>query len=260
MSENNELVKVSIEDGVATVMLNRPEVMNAINLPLRERLMETFAEVDANRDVRVVVITGAGDRAFCVGADLKERQDKTIPDLVHHRRHVNPRWVSAVAGMTKPTIAAINGYCLAGGFELMLQCDMAIASDKSVFGMPEVSLGFIPAAGACQRLPRIVGISKAKELILTARRFDAAEALSLGLVMKVVTPDAVMTECMKLARQIARHPPVAVVQAKLAISTSQETLLAGGLKFESEAWLGCLLSEKWLDQVSEFNARKSDGK
>ena len=258
MTETAELVRVELDDGVATITLNRPEVMNAINLPLREALIRTFAEIDADRNVRVVVITGAGDRAFCVGADLKERQDKSIPDLVHHRRHVNPRWVSAVANMTKPTIAAVNGYCLAGGFELLLQCDMAIASDKSVFGMPEVGLGFIPAAGACQRLPRIVGPGKAKELILTARRFDAAEALSLGLVMKVVSPADVMPECMKIARQIAKHPPVAVVQAKLAINTSQETLLSGGLKFESEAWMGCLLSEKWLDQVTEFNARKKE--
>jgi len=175
--------------------------------------------------------------------------------LYDHRRQVNPRWVTAIASMHKPTIAAVNGYCLAGGLEIVLQCDLAIASDNAVFGSPEVSLGFIPAAGACQRLPRLVGIAKAKELILTARRFDAAEALEMGLVIRVVPRADVLQESIALARKIAAHPSVAVTQAKIALNASQETELSAGLRFENEVWLGCLLSDLWRDKLTRFAPR-----
>ena len=255
MDSRKELLLVDIVDGVATVTLNRPEVMNAINLALREEVIKTAAELDANKDVRAIVLTGAGDKSFCVGADLKERQQKTVEEMYHFRRYVNPRWVSAIANITKPTIAAINGYCLAGGVELVLQCDLAIASDKAVFGIPEVSLGFLPGAGACQRLPRAIGVSKAKELILTGRRFGAAEAERIGLVTRIVPQAQVLQECQALARSIAANPPMSVIQAKIAVNASQETLLAAGLRFENEAWLSCMLSDAWKNKLKDFVAK-----
>ncbi|MCE9639049.1 MAG: enoyl-CoA hydratase/isomerase family protein [Betaproteobacteria bacterium] len=255
MSNPRKFVLVDIDDGVATVTLNRPEVMNAINLALREEVIQLAAELDADKNVRAVVLTGAGDKSFCVGADLKERQEKTVEEMYHFRRYVNPRWVSAIANITKPTIAAVNGYCLAGGVELVLQCDLAIASDTAVFGIPEVSLGFLPGAGACQRLPRAIGFSKAKELILTGRRFGAAEAERIGLVTRVVPQAQVLRESLALARSIAANPSMSVIQAKIAVNASQETLLAAGLRFENEAWLSCMLSDAWKGKLKDFVAK-----
>ena len=255
MDSRKELLLVDIVDGVATITLNRPEVMNAINLALREEVIAIAAELDADKDVRAVVLTGAGDKSFCVGADLKERQQKSTEEMYHFRRYVNPRWVSAIANITKPTIAAINGYCLAGGVELVLQCDLAIASDKAVFGIPEVSLGFLPGAGACQRQPRAIGVSKATELILTGRRFGATEAERIGLVTRIVPQAQVLQECQALARSIAANPTMSVIQAKIAVNASQETLLAAGLRFENEAWLSCMLSDAWKSKLKDFVAK-----
>jgi len=252
VTTQNQPLLVDVQDGIAIVTLNRPEVMNAINLELREKVIKMAVELDANKDVRAIVLTGAGDKAFCVGADLKERQQKSTEEMYHFRRYVNPRWTSAIANITKPTIAAVNGYCLAGGVELILQCDLAIASDKSLFGIPEVSLGFLPGAGACQRLPRLIGISKAKELILTGRRFNAQEAEQMGLVTKVVPQGQVLEESISLARKIAANPLMSVVQAKIAINSSQETPLSAGLRFENEAWLSCMLSETWKEKLKDF--------
>ena len=255
MDSRKELLLVDIVDGVATITLNRPEVMNAINLALREEVIAIAAELDADKDVRAVVLTGAGDKSFCVGADLKERQQKSTEEMYHFRRYVNPRWVSAIANITKPTIAAINGYCLAGGVELVLQCDLAIAAENAVFGIPEVSLGFLPGAGACQRLPRAIGVSKAKELILTGRRFGAAEAERIGLVTRIGPQAQVLQECQALARSIAANPTMSVIQAKIAVNASQETLLAAGLRFENEAWLSCMLSDEWKSKLKDFVAK-----
>ncbi|HYC44679.1 MAG TPA: enoyl-CoA hydratase-related protein [Burkholderiales bacterium] len=247
-----EVLKIEISEGVALVTLNRPEVMNAINLELRTRIIEAARELDANADVTAVVFTGAGEKAFCAGADLKERGRKTEQQLYDERRFVRGRSISAIAGMAKPTIAAINGYALGGGLELALQCDIRIASENARFGLPEVTLGFLPGGGATQRLPRVVGIQRAKELILTGRRFDAREAEAIGLVLRVVPRDKLVAEAMTIARAIAANPRIAVIQAKLALNASQETGLAAGLQYENEAWLPCLLSDAWKGKVQRF--------
>jgi enoyl-CoA hydratase/carnithine racemase len=254
----SEVMKVEIEDGVAVVTLDRPEAMNALNVRLRDGIVQAARELDANAEVTAVIFTGAGDKACCAGADLKERGRKTVQELYDERRFFRSRWVSVVAGMAKPTIAAINGYALGGGLELALQCDIRIASENAKFGLPEVTLGFLPGAGATQRLPRAIGLQKAKELILTGRRFDAREAESLGLVLRVVPRERLMAEALALARAIAANPPIAVIQAKIALNASQETLLSAGLQFENEAWLPCLLSDAWKGKLKRFSS-KSDG-
>lgn len=252
------ILLVDVADGVAVMTINRPEAMNAVSLALREEVIRAAQRLDADPDVRVVVLTGAGERAFCVGADLKERQQKSTEEMYAFRRHVNPRWVNAIAGISKPTIAAVHGYCLAGGVELVLQCDLAIASEEAVFGLPEVTLGFLPGAGACQRLPRMIGIGKAKELILTGRRFDAAEAERLGLVTRVVPRGQALVEAKALAAAIARNPAMSVVQAKIAINASQETPLSAGLRFENEAWMSCMLSDVWKSKLKDFVSGQRD--
>ncbi len=194
---------LSVEDGIAVVTLNRPEALNSLNRALRMELMELFPALDVRKDVKVIVITGAGDKAFCTGADLKERSAKTTEELVFERHYLTSKSNGLLAGISKPVIAAIKGYCMAGGYEMVLQCDIAIASDNAIFSLPEVSHGFFPGGGACQRLPRLVGYQMAKELILTGRRWDAKEAKELGLINKIVPIDKVMDEAMAMARKIA---------------------------------------------------------
>src|SRR3954469_9778064 len=151
MTMTTTALTLDIDRGVALVTLNRPESMNALNTQLREALLATARELDTNDEVNAVVITGAGDKAFCAGADLKERGSKSVQELYDQRRHGRPKFVSAVASMVKPTIAAINGYALGGGAELALQCDILIASERATLGFPEVTIGFLPGGGACQR-------------------------------------------------------------------------------------------------------------
>ncbi|MBC7780848.1 MAG: enoyl-CoA hydratase/isomerase family protein [Proteobacteria bacterium] len=244
--------RVTVDDGVALVTLTRPHVMNALNLQLRAEIIEFARDLDADPSVSVVVITGEGDKAFSAGADLKERGRRTTAELYDERRFFRSRWVSAVASMAKPTIAAINGYCLGGGLELALQCDLRLASENATFALPEVGLGFLPGAGGTQRLPREIGLQKAKELILTGRRFDAHEAERLGIVLRVVPREELMTAAMALARSIARQPRMSLIQAKLALNASQETMLSGGLQAENEAWLPCLLSDAWQGKLKRF--------
>ncbi len=251
-SKTSDVKTVDISDGVAIVTLNRPQVMNALNTQLREEIVQMARELDAHPDVAVVIITGAGDRAFCAGADLKERGARTTEALYNERRFFRSRWVNVVAAVAKPTIAAINGYCLGGGLELALQCDLRIAPDNAKFGLPEVTLGFLPGAGGTQRLPRLIGIQKTKELIFTGKQIDAAEAARLGIVLRVVTRAALLGSALELARAIAKNPRIALMQAKVAINASQETMLSGGLQAENEAWLPCMLSEEWKAKLERF--------
>lgn len=243
---------LSVEDGIALVTLNRPEALNSINRALRLELLELFPALDLRRDVKVIVITGAGDKAFCTGADLKERSTRTTEEMVFDRQYLTSKSMSALASVSKPVIAAIKGYCMAGGYEMVLQCDISIASDNAIFSLPEVSHGFFPGGGACQRLPRLVGYQMAKELILTGRRWDAKEAKELGLINKIVPLDKVMDEAMAMARKIASHPSIGVIQAKRALNQSMEVGLSAGLRYDVEAWVGCMHSEEWRDKLGGF--------
>jgi enoyl-CoA hydratase len=243
---------LSVEDGVAVVTLNRPEAMNSLNNALRASLLELFPELDRRRDVKVLVITGAGDKAFCTGADLKERSARSSADMVYDKQYTTLNWPSVVANVSKPVIAAVKGYCMGGGYELVLQCDMVVASETAIFCLPETTHGFFPGAGACQRLPRLVGYQMAKELILTGRRWDAKEAKELGLVNRVVPVDKVMEEAMALARKIAASPSVGVVQAKRAINQSMEVGVNAGLKYDIEAWITCMHSDEWKAKLEGF--------
>jgi methylglutaconyl-CoA hydratase len=243
---------LSVEEGIAVVTLNRPEALNSINRALRLELLDLFPALDLRKDVKVIVITGAGDKAFCTGADLKERSTRTTEEMVHDRHYLTSKTTSSISNVSKPVIAAIKGYCMAGGYEMVLQCDISIASDNAIFSLPEVSHGFFPGGGACQRLPRLVGYQMAKELVLTGRRWDAKEAKELGLINKVVPLDKVMDEAMAMARKIASFPSIGVIQAKRALNQSMETGLTAGLRFDVEAWVGCMHSDEWKDKLGGF--------
>lgn len=251
-AKTSDVKTVSINDGIAVVTLTRPQVMNALNIQLREEIMQLAQSLDADPEVSVIIFTGAGEKAFCVGADLKERGKRTTDEMYNERRFFRSRWVNAIANMAKPTIAAINGYCLGGGLEVALQCDIRIASDNARFGLPEVTLGFLPGAGGTQRLPRAIGLQKAKEMILTGKHIDAAEAERLGIVARVVSRSELMPAVMALAQSIAKNPRIAVMQAKVALNASQETMLSGGIQAENEAWLPCMLSDTWKTKLERF--------
>jgi E-phenylitaconyl-CoA hydratase len=226
----------SIQGGIALVTLNRPEAMNAIDPDSNFQLLDIWEEASLNEEVRVLVVTGAGDRAFCTGADLK----KTMPPAESAARQVYGNGARptnfGTLSTPKPVIAAINGFALGGGLELALLADIRICSDNAQFGLPEVRVGSIPGAGGTQRLIRAVGHSDAMRLLLTGERIGAAEALRIGLVSKVVPQSGLHDAAMALARAIAGNAPLAVAAVKHLAMTGRELPLAAGLELERSAF------------------------
>ena len=226
----------TVQDGVAIVTLNRPEAMNSIDPESNDQLLGIWDQVCNDEDVRVLVLTGAGERAFCTGADLK----KTMPSGDSVAREVfrggNRHFNFGTLHTDKPVVAAINGYALGGGLELALLADIRICSDNAQFGLPEVRVGSIPGAGGTQRLIRAVGQSDAMWMLLTGERIDAAEALRIGLVSKVVPLSALQETAIELARRMAANAPLAMTAAKRLAMNGRELPLAGGLALERQAF------------------------
>jgi len=243
------------ENGIVTLTLNRPEVMNSFNFELLHCLRDRIGHIRSQREVRVVLITGAGEKAFCSGADLKERAG-LAPDQVKEFIFTIRNLFSAIEQLNKPVIAAINGVALGGGTELALACDIRIAATSATMGLTETRLAIIPGAGGTQRLPRLVGRGKAKELIFTGRRVEAAEALAIGLVNRVCPPDALMPECRRMAETICEAGPIAIEQAKHAINYGLETDLATGLAIESAAYWVTIPTEDRLEGLAAFREKR----
>jgi enoyl-CoA hydratase len=234
--------------------LNRPTSLNALNITLRDDLRRCFTDVQANRDVRVVVITGAG-RAFCAGADIKEWREPTSVVEDREERVRRNIW-QTMSRCEVPIIAAINGFALGGGCELAMCCDIRVASDRAQLGLTEVTLGIIPGGGGTQRLPRLIGEGKALELILTGRRIDASEALRLGLVEQVVPHDLLLPTAEGLAQTIASRAPLAVKYAKEAIVRGRELPLTEGLKVEAELYTLLRTTEDRMEGARAFQEKR----
>ena len=243
-----------VRDNVAIVTLNRPDRMNTLGGSMKPDLARAFFEhARADDRVRAVLVTGSGDRAFCAGADIKERAgsqaagtDYFVAQKATHDLFRN------IEEFEKPVIAAINGVALGGGLEIALCCDIRIAADRARFGLPEIKLGVIPAAGGTQRLPRLIGEARAKELILTADLVDADTALRYGIVSRVVPQAELMTQSFALAQRIAEHPPLAVRFAKRAINRGMQTDLDSGLEYERYAAAMIIDSEDRKEGMRAF--------
>lgn len=229
-------VTLHIEDFVATITFNRPEAMNSIDPESSEQLQAAWAEVSRSEAVRAVILTGAGERAFCTGADLKKSMPPKESFAELHFGTSAPKSLLANLHTDKPVIAAINGYALGGGLEIALQCDIRIASNKATFGLPEVCIGSIPGAGGTQRLVRALGQSDAMMMLLTGDRIDATEALRIGLVSRVVAPEALMDTARAIATKIAGNAPLAVVAVKRLATVGRELPLAAGLELEQQSF------------------------
>jgi enoyl-CoA hydratase/carnithine racemase len=228
-----EAIRYDASDGVATVTLNRPEVHNAMNAAMRRDLWRCFEGLVTDDAVRVVIVTGAGDRAFSAGADIREFTAPQVPTVFREqRRRVEFR--SLIERCPQAIIAAIGGHCFGGGLELALACDIRIASADSRLGLTEVDLAIIPGGGGTQRLPRLIGRGKALEMILTAARIDAAEAARIGIVERVVPAGEALKAARELAATLAAKAPVALRYAKEAVVKGLELPLTDGLRLEND--------------------------
>ncbi|MFW5968120.1 MAG: enoyl-CoA hydratase-related protein, partial [Persicimonas sp.] len=234
MSDETVLQK-EIDDGVCTITLDRPDAMNALNGALVGQLWHEFYELRHDDRVRVVILTGAGEKAFCAGADLEERRSMSEAEVTKRIDDYRGCF-GAVADLPKPTIAAINGYAFGGGLELALACDLRIVARQTKVGLTETRLGIIPGAGGTQRLPRLIGASKAKELIFTGARLSGEEAEAYGIANDVVDADEVMKRAHELASEMLKAAPIALAQAKIAIDGGMQCDLQTGLELESRAY------------------------
>ena len=228
-----EAIRYAVDGGVATVTLNRPEVHNAMNEAMRRELTQCFTGLVTDDEVRVILVTGAGEKAFSAGADIREFVAPQVPTRFREtRRRVDFRQV--MDRCPQPIIAAIRGYAFGGGLELALACDVRVASEDARLGLTEIDLAIIPGGGGTQRLPRLIGRGKALEMILTGARISAAEALRLGIVERVVPDAELLSSATELARTLAGKAPVALRYAKEAVVKGLELPLADGLRLEND--------------------------
>jgi enoyl-CoA hydratase len=246
--------------GVATVTLNRPDKLNALNSDVYRELYDAFADAEGDPEVRAVIVTGAGEKAFAAGSDIAEMEKMSALESREFMGTIR-QTSDFLYAMSKPTIAAVPGYALGGGCELAMCCDLRIASEKARFGQPEINLGLIPGASGTQRLPRLIGAAKAKEMIFLGDMIDAATALNLGLVNKVVPPDKLAEAAMEWANKLAGKSGPVLAMAKLAINTGLETDLASGLSVETSANAICFATEDQKEGMNAFmNKRKAEFK
>ncbi|WP_155592467.1 enoyl-CoA hydratase [Lysinibacillus cavernae] len=252
-----QLVRFELLEGsIGLVTLSRPEAANAMSVQLLRELSDTLDQINGDPAVRVVLLTGAGEKAFCAGADLKERKgmsDRQVKQIVQ----LIGATVAKVETLAQPVIAVLNGVAFGGGLELALACDLRLAATHTKLGLTETSLGIIPGAGGTQRLPRLIGLGKAKELIYTARRLNAEEAKDYGIVEYVFEGHEVLEKAQQLAQEMAKNAPLSLVQAKVAINQGVEVDLATGLKIESLAYSALIPTEDRLEGLLAFQEKRA---
>jgi enoyl-CoA hydratase/carnithine racemase len=237
------------------IKLNRPEAMNALNTQMAKDLVDAFQDAALDPDIWVIGLTSTTDKAFGVGADLRERKDMSAGQIAA-QRILFARISTSLRALPQPVIAGIKGFALGGGFEMSLLADMRIAGENAQFGLPEVRVGLIPGNGGTQSLPRLIGKNRAKEMIFTGKRIDAKEALSFGIVNRVVPTGQVESEVEQLADEIMANSPIAVRQAKRAIDLGIEADLRTGMDIEIEAYNVNLVTEDRQEGIRAFNEKR----
>jgi enoyl-CoA hydratase len=241
----------TVQDRIATVTINRPDKLNALNATAKRELRELFGALRTETSVDVIIVTGAGEKAFVAGTDIKELTElngESGKEFSHRGQEV----FDMIEDLGKPVIAAVNGYALGGGCELALACHIRIASEKARFGQPEVSLGIIPGYGGTQRLARLIGRGRAMEMILTGVQVDAAEALRIGLVNKVVPPAELMPRAIAMAQVISSFGQPAIRMALKAVNATQEMSLGEGQKLEASLFGGCCSTQDFHEGTTAF--------
>ncbi len=247
-SDDRFVVVEAPADGVALVRIDRPKALNSLSSEVMGQVVAELERLDADEGIRCIVLTG-GERAFAAGADISEMTDASAVDM-YLRDHL--RLWDAIRFLNTPVVAAVSGWCLGGGLELAMACDIIVAAETAQFGQPEINIGVIPGAGGTQRLPKAVGKSLAMEMILTGRYLSAADAERKGLVSRVVAPEALLDEAIALAGEIAARPPVAVRAAKDAILRSFDTTIEAGLAYERHLFFLLFASEDKSEGMDAF--------
>ncbi|MFH0960363.1 MAG: enoyl-CoA hydratase-related protein [Pseudomonadota bacterium] len=256
MSEENALLKES-RNGVSILTINRPNALNCFDMSLLKTFRATIEELTFDRTVKVVVITGSteGKNAFSTGADLKERAGMT-PDQVRLYIQTIRDLFTSVEELPKPVVAAVNGYAFGGGLELALACDIRIASKTAIVGLTETSLAVIPGAGGTQRLPRVIGVARAKEMIFRARRISAQDGMDYGLFLEVTEPENLLKRSLEIANEVAQNGPIALAQAKYAINKGTEVSLPVGLAIESNAYAITIPTKDRTEGLTAFREKR----
>ena len=254
MLTSREYIRLQVEENIAVVRLDRPPV-NALNVQLQNELGDAFEEIRTMNHVGAVIITGSGDKAFMAGAEIKMLSEMGQEEAL--RMSESTQYVfNMIQAFDRVVIAAVNGLALGGGCELALACDMRVADETAVLGFPEVGLGLFPGAGGTQRLTRLVGMGKAKELILTGDPIDAAEAKEIGLVERLVSQGDAVTEARKIAKRILLRGPVAVAKAKEAINEGINMPMKGGLKIEAQLFSELFQTRDHKEGINAFLERR----
>ncbi len=251
-----ELARLTSDGAVATITLARPQAHNALSGAMAERLRALFATVSSDPSTWAVVLRAEGEKAFCVGADLKERAAFGLDDFMRNRKQIRGMF-DALRAVPQPTIASVHGFALGGGFELALSCDLIVAADDAVFGLPEVRVGLLPAGGGTQLLTRKVGVARAKRLIFRGERFSAQEALSMGLVTAAVPRSELAETTRGVADDICRSSPRAVLEAKRAIDAALGLPLDVGLELEDAAWRTVVATDDRAEGITAFNEKRA---
>jgi enoyl-CoA hydratase/carnithine racemase len=253
--ERASFVRLGVSGHVATVTLDRPEAMNAISGQMADELAGALLRAAADPNAWVVVLHAEGEKAFCIGADLKERNRLDDAGWLRNRILIRSMF-DTLRALPQATIASVFGFALGGGFELALNCDLIVTSEDAIFGLPEVRVGILPGGGGTQVLARKIGVARTKELVLTARRIGALEALEMGLVTRVVDREALRGATMELAEEICRNSPVAVREAKRAIDRGFDVPLEQALELEDLAWRRAVASEDRPEGIAAFNEKR----
>ena len=245
------MITTSKDEGVCIVKINRPTKLNAMNIDVAKEIISTFQQLDKDDSVKVIVLTGEGDKAFSAGADI-EYMSKISADESEVYAKLGQEVTGTVENVSKPTIAAVNGFALGGGCEVAMSCDIRIASENARMGQPEVTIGIPPGWGGTQRLMRIVGVAKAKELVYTGKMIKADEAKEIGLVNNVVPLESLMDEVMSMAKTIASNATLAVRMSKTAINKGRNADLDTGLGVELLAWRNCFSDPDREKRMTDF--------